>query len=99
MSVVVPCIIDEHSHVTQLDPSFFDSGLQPGDVPNVAGDEEWRGSRLFLRLSDERPARLLRNIHKSHARSLPGERACEGRTNAASSAGKEDRFVSEPTVA
>ena len=58
----------------------------------------WRGPRLFVNLSDQHPARFLRNIHETHARPLPGEGARDGRTNTASSTGDEDCFVSEPRI-
>src|SRR6266850_3902344 len=99
VTFVVRGIIDEHADVAQLDADFFDSGLQCGDVPEVAGDEKWRRSHLFLNLSDQRPARFLRNIHETHAGPLRRERARESRTNAASSTGNEHRFVSEARVA
>src|SRR6266850_6400607 len=98
VAFVVRGIIDKHSDVAQLDADFFDSGLQRGDVPEVAGDEEWRLSRLFLSLSNQRPARFLRNIYETHAGPLRRERARESRTNAASSAGDEDRSVGEARV-
>src|SRR6266851_857788 len=96
--VVVPRIIDEHSNVAQLHADFFDTGLQRGDIAQVASDEKWRRSRLFLNLSDQRPARVLRNIHEAHARPLPGETARERRTNPASPASNEDRFARKPRV-
>src|SRR5258706_1403466 len=99
VTVIVPGIIDEHSNVPQLDADFFDSGLQRGNVAEVAGDKEWRLSRLFLNLSDQCPARSLRDIYETHAGPLRRERAREGRTDAASSAGDEDRFVSEARIA
>src|SRR6267142_937691 len=99
VTFVVRGIIDEHPDVPQLDADFFDSGLQRGDVPEVAGDEEWRRSRLFLNLRNQRPARFLRNIYETHAGPLPRERPRERRTDTASSAGDEHRFVGEARVA
>src|SRR5882672_3210834 len=99
VAFVVRGIIDKHSDVAQLDADFFDSGLQRGDVPEVAGDEEWRRSRLFLNLRNQRPARFLRNICETHAGPLPRERPRERRTDTASSAGDEHRFVGGARVA
>src|SRR5256885_4842904 len=98
VAVVVAGIVDEHSNVAQLDADFFDSRPQGGEVVEVAIDEVRRGSRLFLNLSDQHPTLFLRDIHETHTRPLPGEGAREGRTNTASSAGDEDRFVCEPRV-
>src|ERR1700694_3393036 len=99
VAVVVPRIIDEHSNVAQFHADFFDSSLQRGNVPEVAGDEERRRSRLFPNLSDQRPARFLRNIHERNARPLTGEAARERRTNPAPPTRNKHRFVSEASVA
>src|ERR1700687_5181600 len=97
--VVVPRIIDEDSNVAQLRPDFFDSSLQRGNVPEVAVDEERRRSRLLPNLSDQRPARFLRNIHERNARPLFGDAARVRRTNPAPPTGNKHRFVSEAGVA
>src|SRR6266446_1046304 len=99
VAFVVRGIIDEHPDVPHPDADFFDSGLQRGDVPEVAGNEEWRRSRLFLNLRNQRPARFLRNIYETHASPLRRERPRERRTDTASSAGDEHRFVGEARVA
>src|SRR5882672_516928 len=99
VTVIVPGIIDEHTDVPQLDADFFDSSLQRRDVAEVAGDEEWRRSRLFLNLNDQRPARFLRDIYETHKGPLRRESASESRTDTASSPGDEDRLVSEARVA
>src|SRR2546425_2310066 len=98
VTVVVACIVDEHTDVAKREADFFNSALERGDVADVAGDEEWRRSSLFLDLPHERPARFVRNIHESNARSLQSEGLREGRTDAASSAGNEDRFAGEARV-
>jgi hypothetical protein len=73
--------------------------LQRTDIAEVACDEGWRRSPLFLNLSDQRPARFLRNVCEANAGPLPGEGARKGRTDAASSTGDENRSVSEARVA
>src|SRR2546425_889522 len=98
VTVVVACIVDEHTDVAKREADFFNSALERGDVADVAGDEEWRRSSLLLDLVHERPARFVRNIHESNARPLQSEGLREGRTDAASSAGNEDRFAGEARV-
>src|SRR5882724_6699093 len=99
VTVVVPGIINEHTNVPQLRADFFNSGLQRGDVAEVAGNEEWSRSRLFLNFGDQRPARFVRNVHETHACRLRRERSGEGCADTASSTGDEDRFVGEARVA
>src|SRR5260370_1282162 len=99
VAVAIPRIIDEHANAAQPGANFFDSGLQRGDVPNVASDEKWRRSRLSLNLSSQRPARILRHIHTSHPSPLPGKRAHELRTNPAASTGDDEHIGRQTRVA
>src|SRR6185369_16946382 len=98
VAVVAGGVVNENGNVTDLRACLLDGGAQGFDVAHVAAQEHRLGRAAGADFFGDRSAGLFSDVDEDDARTLLCEGASVGGTDAAGSAGDENKFAGEARV-